>query len=449
MNERSRKIFALALPIIGGMVSQNVLNLVDLAMVATEGKAAVAAVGVGGFANFLAWAFVAGLSSGVQAMSARRLGEGKASETAFSLNAALGLALLVSVPASIGLYLAVPSLFPYQNPDPAVVEVGVPYLQARLLAMTAVAMNYSFRGYWNGVNLSKLYLRTLLVMHASNIFLNWVFIFGNLGAPELGAAGAGVASAVATYVGTAYYVYLGFRHARQNGFLKGLPGRDTFRTILRLAIPTGIQQFMFAAGYNVLFWILGHIGYFGSGDDGHSTADVAAANALVNISLVAVLPGIALGLAAASLVGQALGRRDPEDAYRWGWDVVRVAIIVMIGLGLPMVVAPDLVLSPFLHDPETIALARWPLRIVGSFIALDAVGMVLMNALLGAGASRTTMLVSILCQWGIFLPVAFMLGPVWGLGLLPIWLAQVGYRALVAGAFSVLWRRKRWVSIKV
>ncbi len=428
------------------MVSQNVLNLVDLAMVSTEGDAAVAAVGVGGFANFLAFAFLTGLSAGVQAMAARRKGEGRDSETAYPLNAALLVGLVAGVPLSIGLYLLVPWFFPLQNPDPAVVDIGVPYLQARLVAMAAVAMNFSFRGYWNAVDLSKLYLRTLLVMHACNIFFNWVFIFGNLGAPELGAAGAGVSSAVATYIGTGYYVMLGLRHAKPHGFLQQLPDRQTFKTILRLAVPNGFQQFAFAAGFNALFWILGHIGM---SDPAHSTTEVAAANALVNITLVALLPGIALGISAASLVGQALGRQEPDDAYRWGWDVVRVAVVVMSVLGLPMALAPDLVLSPFLHGEESLQLARWPLRLVGLFIAFDGIGMVLLNALLGAGANRVTMLVSVVAQWGLFLPVAFVLGPVLGYGLLPIWACQLGYRALLAGAFAYLWRRRDWATIQV
>lgn len=446
MRDRTKRILGIALPIIGGMVSQNVLNLVDLAMVATEGDAAVAAVGVGGFANFLAFSFLTGLSAGVQSIAARRKGEGREHETAVPLNAALLLGLLIGIPLSAALYLLVPWFFPLQNPDPAVLEVGVPYLQARLVAMCAVAMNFSFRGYWNAVDLSKLYLRTLLVMHACNIFLNWVFIFGNLGAPELGAYGAGVSSAIATYVGAAFYVWLGVRHARSAGFLRELPDRKTFRTIITLALPNGLQQFMFAAGFNVLFWILGHIAM---GEPGHSTVDVAAANALVNVTLVALLPGIALGIAAASLVGQALGRRDPEDAYQWGWDVAKIAVWVMGGLGLPMAIAPDLVLSPFLHSADALEAARWPMRLVGLFIAADGIGMVLMNAMLGAGANRIVMIVSVALQWGLFLPVAFVLGPILGFGLLPIWIAQLSYRAVAALAFAVLWRRKGWTKIEL
>jgi putative MATE family efflux protein len=446
VRDRTKRILGIALPIIGGMVSQNVLNLVDLAMVATEGDAAVAAVGVGGFANFLAFSFITGLSASVQTIAARRKGEGRDSETALPLNAALLLGIVTGIPLSAVLYMLVPWFFPLQNPDPAVVEVGVPYLQVRLIAMVAVASNFAFRGYWNAVDLSKLYLRTLLVMHACNIFLNWVLIFGNLGSPALGAYGAGLSSAIATYIGTGFYVLLGLRHARGAGFLRSLPNRDTLRSIITLAVPNGLQQFAFAAGFNALFWILGHIGL---GKDGHSTVDVAAANALVNVTLVALLPGIALGIAAASLVGQALGRKDPDDAYAWGWEVAKIAVWVMGGLGLPMAIAPDLVLSPFLSSADALAAARLPMRWVGLFIAFDGIGMVLMNAMLGAGANRTAMIVSVALQWGLFLPIAFVLGPILGFGLLPIWIAQLSYRALAAVAFAVLWKRRSWASIQV
>ncbi|MEX1363616.1 MAG: MATE family efflux transporter [Nannocystaceae bacterium] len=446
MRDRLRQVLAIALPIIGGMTSQNLLNLVDTGMVGTLGDEALAAVGTGSFANFLAMAFITGLSAGVQTIASRRKGEGRESETAIPLNGALLVAVAFGLPASALLVFAVPHVFPVLNPDPAVVAVGVPYLQARILAMAAVGMNFSFRGYWNGVNLSKLYLRTLLVMHAANILLNWMLIFGNLGAPQMGAQGAGVASAIATYVGTAYYVMLGLRYARPNGFLRGLPGREGLRTIARLALPNAVQQLFFAAGFNVLFWIIAHSA---TGDQAHATAEVAAANVIINITLVAVLPGLGLGLAAASLVGQSLGRLDPADAQAWGWDVVKIAAGVMSVLGLPMLLFPDAILGVFLRDPQTIELARAPLRLVGATIGVDAVGMVLMNSLIGAGAARTSMVVTIATQWLLFLPVAYLLGPVLGAGLLAIWIAQVSYRGLTAVIFAHIWRQGRWSTIKV
>jgi len=433
-------ILGLSLPIIGGMVSQNVLNLVDTAMVGTLGAAALAAVGMASFANFMSQAFITGLATGVQAMAARRLGEGRRSETAMPLNGGLLMAVGLALPWCALLFWAAPHLFPFLNSDPAVIQEGVPYFRARLLGMAAVGMNFAFRGYWNGVNLSRLYLQTLLIMHACNIFLNYVLIFGKLGAPELGAMGAGLGTTISTWIGTAVYVVLGLKHARAAGFLRGLPDRETFRTMLRLSVPSGIQQFFFAAGFTTLFWIIGRVG----------TVELAGANVLINVTLVAILPGLGLGLAAASLVGQALGRGEPEDARRWGWDTVKVAVVLMGLLGLPMWLAPEWVLSIFLKDaPEALAVATLPLQLGGATIFLDGVGMVLLNALLGAGASRKVMLVSVGTQWGLFLPAAWIVGPVMGGGLVAIWIAQIAYRAIQAVTFGVIWQRARWATIRV
>ena len=239
--KRRQQILTLALPIIGGMVSQNVLNLVDTAMVGMLGAAALAAVGMASFANFMASAFITGLSAGVQAMAARRLGEGRTTASAEPLNGGLLLAVGLALPLSgIPIFFA-DEIFGLLVDDPEVVVLGVPYFQARLFAMVALGINFAFRGYWNGVNMSKIYMRTLLVMHASNIALNWVLIFGHLGLPALGVAGAGIGSAIATFIGSGLYLIQGWRMARANGFLQRLPSRGTMLTMLRLSVPTGIS----------------------------------------------------------------------------------------------------------------------------------------------------------------------------------------------------------------
>ena len=439
--DRSRlaAILQLALPIIGGMASQNLLNLVDTAMVGRLGPVALAAVGVASFATFMCMAAVMGLSAGVQAMASRRKGEGQLAEAAVPLNGGIAIALAVSIPLSAALIWLAPVLFPVLNTDPAVIAEGVPYLQARLVAMAALGVNMAFRGFWNGIGLSGVYLRTLLVMHASNIALNYVLIFGALGAPALGTLGAGIGSAAATFIGAATYAWLGWRRARPNGFLVRLPTRATMATMLRLSVPSSIQQLFFAGGFTALFWIVGRVG----------TAEVAAANVLLNVMLIAVLPGLGFGLAAASLVGQALGAGDAADARRWGWDVVKVAAAAMAVLGLPMLAVPDAILSVFLHEPDTLALARTPLRLVGATIAIEGVGMVLINALVGAGAVRQVMAVSITLQWLAFLPLAYLVGPGLGLGLIGIWVCQVAYRAVQALVITGLWQRGRWAEIEV
>ncbi len=420
-------------------MSQNVLNLVDTWMVGKKGPTALAAVSAGGMVNFAFVATVMGLSAGVQAIAARRHGEGRRTESAESLNGALLLALTVGVPLTALYVPLIPTIFGHLTPDPAVVAIGIPYLTARALALTAAGVNLSFRGYWNGTGRPKLYLLTLLVVHATNIVLNWVLIFGKMGFPEYGAVGAGIASAIATVVGAFVYFMLGFRHARGNGFLAQVPRWVTIRSIARLAAPTCIQQLLFAGGFVALFWILGRLG----------TLETAAAGVLINVMLVAVLPGLALGITATSLVGHALGAGSTKEASRWGWDVVRVSLFVSATLALPMLLMTDAILGTFLNDPEAIAIARWPLRIFALGIGIDSAGTVLQQALLGAGANRNVMFVSAFAQWGVFLPAAYVIGPVLGYGLIGIWTAQASYRVLQALVYGVMWYRGKWAEIEI
>ena len=440
--QRLQRILNLAMPVIAGMVSQNVLNLVDTAMVSRlpNSNAALAAVGYGGFILFLAQSIILGLSTGVQASAARRKGQGRLGETGTFLNAALLIIALVAPLLSVLLFVLIPYLYPYINNDPDVIALGVPYLQIRSAAIIFIAMNFSFRGYWNAVDLTRLYMTTLIAMHVLNIALNYVLIFGHFGAPALGVRGAAYSSVIALGFGTTIYFWLGMRWARNYGFLQKLPCRDDIKRLVQLSLPSGVQQMFFSAGFLALFWIVGHIG----------TAEVAAANILMNVMLVAFLPGMGFGLAAATLVGQALGRNDPLDASRWAWDVVKVALVVMGLLGLPMVLMPEAVLSSIYRlQPETLEVALWPLRLVGLSMVFEAVGTVLQNALLGAGDTRRVMLTTIASQWLLFLPVAYMMGPFFGLGLTALWALQVFYRCLQALIFAGYWRGQRWALIKI
>jgi putative MATE family efflux protein len=437
--ERRNRILRLALPIIGGMISQNVLNLVDTAMVGMLGAAALAAVGMASFANFMASAFVTGLSAGVQAMAARRLGEGRSERAAWPLNGGLLLAVVIAVPLSAALMLVAADIFAFLVDDSEVVVLGVPYFRARLAAMVALGANFAFRGYWNGVNMSKVYMRTLIVMHASNIALNWVLIFGHLGLPAFGVTGAGIGSAIATFLGSALYLAQGLKIAKSSGFLRQLPDRSTMATMLRLSVPTGLQQFFFASGLTAFFWIIGKVG----------TAELAASNVLTQLLLVAILPGLGFGMAAASLVSQALGRQRPDDAMTWGWDVAKMATSVVGVMALVGLLFPDLLLRPFLHDAETLALARVPLRALGATMSIDTLGLVLMNALLGAGDNLRVMMVALIMQWALFLPAAYLIGPVLGHGMTSVWLAHIAYRMLQAGVFALRWRSGAWTTMSV
>lgn len=436
--DRSRQVLEISLPIVGGMVSQNVLNLVDAAMVGTQGSAAIAAIGISGFINFMAVAFFTGFAAGVQAMVSRRIGEGRSEEAAYPMNAALAIITLLALPTSIALFFLAPKILHLLNDDPELLKEGIPYLQARFVGIVAVGLNFSYRSYWSAISQTQYYLRTLLIMHTINIILNYALIFGHFGMPELGTLGAGIGTTVSVALGTLYYHYLASKHTKEYGYLSQLARWPTIRGILKISIPSALQQLFFAGGFTALFWIIGMVG----------THQLAAVNAITNVMLVGILPCIALGIGAATLVGQSLGRKDPQNAYVWGWDVAKMAIIFAIGLGIIFYIFTDPIMGIFLKEKEALELAHWPFKLSALIIVIDAVGLVFLNALNGAGSTKSTLYVSIISQWILFLPVAWYLGPYLGKSLTIIWVAYSVYRVLQTGAFVWLWQRRSWSRIQ-
>lgn len=435
--QRLQHIFTISIPIIGGMLSQSVINLVDAAMVGRLGDDALAGVGIGAYATFITVSVVMGLSAGVQAMVARRFGAGQLDTLQEPLLAGLRLAVYIGLPLTLAFWLAAPWFIPLFNHDAAVTAIAVPYFEWRTIATVAVGMNFVFRGFWNGIGEGKTYLQTLLIMHLVNIVLSYVLIYGIGSWQGMGAVGSGVGTTFAMLFGCALYYWQTFHRFRHRFSEERSVSRDTMSKIIRLTVPNSTQQTLFALGNSVLFWIIGQVG----------TQEQAIGHILINLALLMILPAVGLGMAATSLVGHALGRGDKEDAYRSGWEVVRVAMLIMAVFGLPLWLFPDLVLRLFTPHDHLIALGSTPLRITGINIVFEVTAMVLTQALLGAGASQQVMRINLLMQWSVLLPLAYLAGPVAGFGLLGIWLLQGIQRITLSLIYGIIWKRRHWSRI--
>lgn len=418
------------------------LNLVDAAMVGTLGTAAVAAVGIGSNVNFQCQAAVQSFGAGVQALSARRWGEGEAgrARAAEPLNAALLLVLALGTLLALLLAQFAEAYLGALQGDAAVLALAVPYLQARLCAVPAVGCNYAFRGFWNATGRPEIYLHTIASMHACNAVLSLALIFGvpALGVPALGVLGAGIGTAAATWLGTALYLLQGWRRARSAGFLR-LPSRATARTLARLSVSQAATTTLYASGMTLFFKIVGTIG----------TSELAAANVLLNLLLVMALPCWGMGLSAGALAGRAMGRKDPQDADAWVWQVARLTSAGMGLFGLVFVFFPALCLTPFLADESARLAAAGPLRMVGAAVAVDSLGAVMQSALSGVGAARMVAIASFCSQWLVFLPCAWYCAIVKGCSLTTLWAVYTLFRCLNALLFAALWRRKGWQSIRM
>lgn len=432
--QRQREILKLALPLIGGMLSQSLINLVDSAMVGALGSTALAAAGVAGYTAFVITALILGISSAVQSTTAYFYGAKCKDSQHKTLNAGLILALLLCLPLIAFFYPITGLLLSYINYDGAVVELADPYLDWRVIGLLAVGLNLVFRGYWNGVHHSKIYFKTIVFIHISNIAISYLLIYGKLGLPAMGVEGAGLGTCISLFLGTlAWLIYTLRKIGSRLFFDQGIDTR-ILKQLINRALPNSLQQTLFASGYLVLFWIIGQIG----------PLSVAVAHVLVNLSLLMILPAVGLGMAATSLVGRSLGQKDDQAAQNWGTDVAKVAVVLLLLIAMPLAFLAEPVLGLFLIEPEAIGLGVQPLQLTALMMVIDASAIVLTQALLGAGASKMVMQVSVTLQWGFFLPLAFIFGSYLGLGLAAIWWVQLVYRCLNATGFIWLWKVKAW-----
>lgn len=436
----AQRILGIGLPIVGGMMSQNVLDMVDTIMVGHLGENALAAVGIASFANFMAAALLIGLAAGVQAVVARRKGEGRTGELAIPLNGGLLFAFVGGVMISVGGMVLAPTLFPVLVAgNEAVAAEGTPYFIARLAGVLAIALNFSFRGYWYGISETGTYFRIIVTMHVANILISYVLIFGAGPIPAFGTLGAGLGTTIALYIGTVLYVLTTLRNARPNGFLKRLPRGQTFRSLVSLSVPTAVQTLLFAAGLTTLFAIAAQVG---------PTA-LAVSTILVNLTKLAVLPAMGMGFAAMTLVSQSLGERDPDAAGRWAWQTAQLAAVIVLIVMVVLSLLPREVLSIFTNDTAVIEAGILPLRVAACVLIAEVLATVLLNSLNGAGAARTAMIVNVGTQWLVGLPLAYLFAVTLGFGVTGMWVGFGIFRIASATILTVIWLQGSWKTIKL
>ncbi|WP_286238959.1 MATE family efflux transporter [Neptuniibacter halophilus] len=437
--QRQKIIFTLGLPIIAGMLSQSVLNLIDAALVGRLGEASLAGVGIGGYANFVVISLILGLSSAVQALVARRRGEGRAELACHPVYAGVLISFLIALPLSLLFISHSEWIISLMTDDPAVQEIASGYFDYRTAAMLAVGLNLSFRGWWNGSKRPYHYFRALLITHLLNVIISYCLIFGEFGLPRLGAQGAGLGSAIALFSGALLNGFLFCRDPqahRQINWFNLLPG---LRQVIQLAVPHSLQQLFLALAICILIWIIGQLG----------TNEQAIAHVLINLSLFLILPAVGFGVASTSLISHDLGAGRVDAAAQWGWDVVKTALSTLCLLSLPLWFLPQQVLAIFLTSAPLIEQASLPLQLTALAICLDAAALVLTQSLLGVGANRTVLLISTFGQWCFFLPLAWLFGPILGFGLIGIWLMQVLHRAASSVLFMRIWSQQNWQKIRI
>ncbi len=437
--ERVSTIFKLAFPVSIALSSTLMMSLVDLAMVAPMGSHATAAVGVSVFSHTLVLAFLVGIAPAVQGLVARRRGEGSTEAKCKPLNAGLLIAFLVGVPLTIIGYALAPVLLSAITSDPAVLKIAVPFLRTLYLALIASGIGLAFKGHWTGMERPNVYMGIVLFMNLLNVCGNYVLIYGRFGAPELGATGAAVSTALSLYAGALVSFAVTWTRYRAEGFLTARPDKRLLKRIFTIGIPATMQEFLFSGGYLVFFWLVGQIG----------TEELAALNVLVRISLVLSILSMALGSASATLVSRTVGEGDTHAAAQWGWDSGKLGVIAITLLAVPLVVFPRFFLSLLLSDPRTIEIAVIPWQLQTGTAGLASLIYIFAYTLVSVGDGNRVVLVSFATQWLFFLPAVWFVGPHLKYGLLHISLVELAYGALATVLITVIWAQGRWMKIRI
>jgi putative MATE family efflux protein len=453
-------ILKLATPTVVAMLTQSVVNELDAIFFAelpspesSNGQAALLP------SLILLWAFGGSLSAisvGTQAITARRFAERRHADAGAVLVNSAFFALVAGI-AFTGLgYLLMPSILSVILRVPEVRAAADGYLNWRLLGITSMAMSFALKSFFDGIGKTHVHLVAAVVMNVLNVALCWMFIFGHWGAPRLGVTGAGVGGCIATFVGLGVMVFYASR--REYRRFRLFDWRRIHRAltwdILKLSIPSAVATVAVMSGFALFVTIVSKLDQnarlagvaFGAGEaiNGAATTDV------VIVLKLTFTTCLAFGTSTATLVSQSLGERDPEKAGRFGWASVRLGLLIFGILGL---LEGVIFTWPLLHvvtKSEAVARAALvPMRLMGLSTPLIAVGMILTQALFGAGNSRFVMFVELVLHFTCLVPLAWILGIGLHGGLVGIWLSAVIYVVLLSSAMVWKFARGEWKTIKL
>lgn len=280
-----------------------------------------------------------------------------------------------------------------------------------------------------------------------NILLNYVLVFGKWGFPEMGIAGAGWATVIGSWVSPLILALLYFSKPINSGFktFKNLRYDPwLFKRMIRFGLPSGLHWFLDVAAFTIFVLLIGRMG---------PIAHIAS-NIALSINLIAFMPMIGMGMAASILVGQYLGRNEPDYAERVGWLALKIGVVYIIFIGATFLLFPGFYINVF----EGSAVGSVPfgellktVRILLVMLALwgmaDAAALILSGALKGAGDTHFVMYFQSAVAWGFLVLGQLLIVLVFKLNIYISWAWTLIYIIILGVGFALRFRSSRWKSI--
>jgi len=442
-----RELVRLALPIVAMTVSRMLMTFVDFVMVSQLGTEAQAAISPATMFVFVLGCLGLGIATATQTFVAQAVGRGQpraAGGYAWqSLYIALALGLITAPLAATTATWFTP-LTQLGQHSPGMVEMEVAYVRIALWSLVPSVLCIGLEGFFNGIQRPRIALVAILAALVVNVAGNWLFIFGHLGCPRMGVAGAALATVIGwlVRVGVLVVAILHRETDTQFGTRHSLGLRwEKLAGLLRIGGPTGVQWLVDIGSWAVfLLLIVPPLG----------VNTTAASNVGLQLMHLSFMPAIGVGIALCSQVGFAIGAGRPEEAMWRARIALALNMIYMGAVGLLFLLAREPLIAIFNTDPLVIRAGGHVLIWAAVFQIFDAMGITYMNALRGAGDTRFMAILMAVCCWGIFVAGGYAtvaLAPGWGLN--GPWSMCTLYIIVVGVVLWWRWHGQRWRAIRL
>jgi MATE family multidrug resistance protein len=440
-----RALLRIAVPLIITSAFFTVQNFCDRMFLSWYSPAALQAAVPAGILFFTLVCGFMSVAAFANSLVAQYYGSGDLHSCSRSVAQAVLLALF-SFPLILLLIPAGRWMLSLSGHAPEVMAAEKIYLTILMAGGLFLPLSSAISSFFSGRGLTKVIMLCALAGAALNLLLNWLLIFGIGPFPEMGIAGAAVASVISGFVSPVIMLWLYFSpknvrlYDTRRLFYFDAP---LFRRLLHFGIPSGIHMALDIGAFSLFVLLVGRLG---------ETAFLAA-NIALSVNMIAFMPAVGIGQAAATLTGQHIGRRDFDGAAAVGWRAVHVGWIYTAGAALTFVLMPEIYIRLFARGDipfdEIFDLARMLLIVASCWGLMDSTNLILSGALRGAGDTHFVMWYQTAMAWFFFAAGEVLIVLVLKLGVIVAWAWALIYICLLAFGMIARFRTKHWQQIEL
>ena len=439
-------IILLAIPMILELSLESVFAVVDMYFVshlpAPHNKVAMATVGLTESVVALIYTIAIGLSTAATAVVSRRIGEKNPEAASHAGAQSILLAILSAIVLSIAGIVFAPDVLRLMGAQPEVIKEGAVFTRIMLGGSVIIILLFLINGIFRGAGDAAIAMRSLWIASIINIFLCPMLIMGYGPFPELGLKGAAIATTIGRGVGVIYQCYylFGGKGTIKIKWPHFKWDKPLIKHLFEVAWPATFQFFIQSGSWIILAWLVS--------DTGGTNASAGYQVAIRNVVFF-ILPAWGLSNAAATLVGQNLGANQPERAERSVLLTTKYNALFMAGVMLLFLFFSAPIISIFTHEPEVHRFGTEALQIIGAGYIFYGIGMVMIQALNGAGDTKTPTWINIFGFWLFQIPLALVLSKVMGMGPRGAFIAIPAAESVLALVAWYYFKKGKWKKVIV